>query len=147
MVKSWGEGINIAQQKVKIRYRHSYKAILLIPELAPLSLPSLSKATKLSKFFFIEGIVLFKDANLEKAIREALGIPTELLRKEDLEQLTEYLGFKWTEELSISDLTGIEYCTNLKELQIIFGAKVKNLDFVGRLGQTRAFKTHSWANR
>ena len=31
-----------------------------------------------------EGVVLFKDANLEKAIRDALGIPTELLKKEDL---------------------------------------------------------------
>jgi hypothetical protein len=36
-----------------------------------------------------EGVVLFKDANLEKAIRDALGIPTELLKKEDLAGLKE----------------------------------------------------------
>ena len=36
-----------------------------------------------------EGVVLFKDANVEKAIRDALGIPIELLKKEDLEKLTE----------------------------------------------------------
>ena len=36
-----------------------------------------------------EGVVLFKDANVEKAIRDVLGIPTELLKKEDLEKLTE----------------------------------------------------------
>ena len=36
-----------------------------------------------------ESVVLFKDTNVEKAIRDALGIPTELLKKEDLEKLTE----------------------------------------------------------
>ena len=46
-----------------------------------------------------EGVVLFKDANLEKAIRDALGIPTELLKKEDLDGLKEltYDGSKVTE--------------------------------------------------
>lgn len=35
VIQSWEEGINIAQQKVKVRYRHCYKAKFLAPELAP----------------------------------------------------------------------------------------------------------------
>ena len=62
-------------------------------------------------------IVTFKDANLEKAIRDALGIPTELLKKEDLEQLTE-LKYYGKEGARISDLTGIEHCINLTKLEI-----------------------------
>ena len=34
VIESWEEGIKIAQQKVKTRYRHSYKAKFLAPELA-----------------------------------------------------------------------------------------------------------------
>ena len=56
--------------------------------------------------------VTLKDANLEKAIRDALGIPTELLKKEDLAKLTE-LKYEGKEGAKISDLTGLEYCTNL----------------------------------
>ena len=63
-------------------------------------------------------IVIFKDVNLEKAIRDALVIPTELLKKEDLEKLEElkhnryeYVNEELIEkpkEVLISDLTGIE---------------------------------------
>lgn len=55
------------------------------------------------------GVVLFKDANLEQAIREALGIPTELLKIEDLEKLV----YEGKEGAKISDLTGIEHCINM----------------------------------
>ena len=34
VIQSWEEVINIAQQKVKTRYRHGYKAKFLAPELA-----------------------------------------------------------------------------------------------------------------
>ena len=52
-----------------------------------------------------EGVVLFKDANLEQAIRDALEIPTELLKTADLEQLEE-LKYQGQEGAKISDLTG-----------------------------------------
>ena len=58
----------------------------------------------------LEGVVLFKDANLEKAIRDALGIPTELLKKEDLAELNA-LTYEGKEGAKISDLTGLEHCT------------------------------------
>ena len=61
-----------------------------------------------------EGVVLFKDANLEKAIRDALEIPTELLKKEDLEKLKELVA----NDKEIVDLTGLEFCTNLTKLDL-----------------------------
>ena len=64
-----------------------------------------------------EGVVLFKDANLEKAIRDALGIPTELLKKEDLEKLEE-LEYEGKDGAKISDLTGIEHCTSIQKLRL-----------------------------
>ena len=59
------------------------------------------------------GTVTFKDANLEKAIRDALGIPTELLKKEDLAGLKELVVKR-----GITNFTGIEHCTNLTYLNI-----------------------------
>lgn len=34
VIQSWNEGIKIAQQRIKIRYRHDYKAKFLTPELS-----------------------------------------------------------------------------------------------------------------
>jgi len=66
------------------------------------------------------GVVLFKDINLDKAIRDALGIPIELLKKEDLAKLTEleYTGFKLAENERIADLTGLEFCSQLIRLNL-----------------------------
>ena len=57
-------------------------------------------------------IVTFKDANLEKAIRDALGIRAELLKKEDLAELKELKAHG----ANIRDLKGLEHCTNLTSL-------------------------------
>jgi len=67
-------------------------------------------------------IVTFKDTNLEKAIRESLGIPTELLKKEDLAELKilSFSGDGVPEEQRISDLTGIEHCINLVSFKLTF---------------------------
>ena len=72
-----------------------------------------------------EGLVLLKDANLEKAIRGALGIPTELLKKEDLSILTELVidgghpdNPELTEGEKIQDLTGIQHCYQLQLLNL-----------------------------
>ena len=66
--------------------------------------------------------MLFKDTNLEMAIREALGMPTELLEREDLEKLTEleYNGHQLAENKRIADLTGIECCTKLTSLKFAY---------------------------
>ena len=68
-----------------------------------------------------EGVVLFKDANLEKAIRDALGIPTELLKKEDLAELETFQKLNshdTPDKDKIKDISGLEYCTNLTYLTL-----------------------------
>ena len=78
------------------------------------------------RYIVPEDVVLFKDANLEKAIRDALGIPTELLKKEDLEKLKElkYDGSKLAENKRIADLTGIENCTSLTSLFLHYNRQI-----------------------
>lgn len=62
----------------------------------------------------LSGVVIFKDVNLEKAIRSELGQPFGLLTQEVLLQL-ETLDAKGR---GIRDLTGIEYCENLTWLDL-----------------------------
>ncbi|MAE19559.1 hypothetical protein CMK12_11620 [Candidatus Poribacteria bacterium] len=75
-----------------------------------------------------EGLILFKDANLEKAIRDALGIPIELLKKEDLEKLEELdvQQVKLPDSKKIRDLSGLEYCQNLEKL-VVTGTLISDL--------------------
>jgi len=58
--------------------------------------------------------VFFPDPNLESALREAIGRPTGRIYKSDLEGLTSlsasYRG--------ITNLTGLEYCINLRSLDL-----------------------------
>ncbi|MDP6586710.1 MAG: leucine-rich repeat domain-containing protein, partial [Anaerolineales bacterium] len=79
-------------------------------------------------------IVTFKDANLEKAIRDALEIPTELLKKEDLAKLKElkYDGSKLAKNKRIADLTGIEYCTSLRLLHL-YGNQIRDISALANL--------------
>ena len=59
---------------------------------------------------------LFPDPNLEAAVREAIGKPSGEIHPEDL------VGVRFTEldvsSAGISDLTGLEYCTDLVELHL-----------------------------
>jgi len=64
---------------------------------------------------FEEGVpVLFVCPNLEVAVREAIGIPVRNLFASDLEVLT---SFSATGK-NIVDLTGLEYCINLRALDL-----------------------------
>jgi Leucine-rich repeat (LRR) protein len=65
-----------------------------------------------------ELLATFPDANLEIAIREALGKPQGPIYKSALEAVTtlEALGLEFFG--LISDLTGLEYCTNLEGLNL-----------------------------
>jgi internalin A len=58
--------------------------------------------------------VYFPDPNLEAAIREAIGKPTGDIYPSDLVGLTSLDAY----ERNISDLTGLEYCTNLRSLYL-----------------------------
>jgi Leucine-rich repeat (LRR) protein len=59
-----------------------------------------------------EEIVVFPDPNLEAAIREAIGKPTGDIYQSDLEGLTSLDA----SSRNITDLSGLEYCTNLTYL-------------------------------
>ncbi len=61
--------------------------------------------------------VVFPDENLEKAIRDALDKPAgEAITPMELARLTEL----YATQLGITDLSGIEYCTNLTRVQLNF---------------------------
>jgi internalin A len=59
-------------------------------------------------------VVDIPDANLEAAIRETLGIPTDPLTNVDMASLTLFSA----PEKGITDLSGLEYCVNLTNLYL-----------------------------
>ena len=59
-------------------------------------------------------IVVFNDTHLEQAVREALAKPTGDIYDTDMATLISFTA----EDDSISDLTGLEYAVNLKELDL-----------------------------
>ena len=59
-------------------------------------------------------IVVIPDPNLEAVIRTKLGIPSDPLRASDLATIRDLNGFN----TGIIDLTGIEYCTDLRTLNL-----------------------------
>jgi len=61
--------------------------------------------------------VHFKDPNLEAAVRDAIGKPTGPIYPTDLNELDE-LSAPGQPGKFISDLGGIEYCTNLSDLSL-----------------------------
>ena len=62
--------------------------------------------------------VTFSDAQLDVAIREAIGKPTGDIYQSDLEGLTSLNA----SAKSISDLTGLEYCVNLTALDLSYNS-------------------------
>jgi Leucine-rich repeat (LRR) protein len=58
-------------------------------------------------------VVTFPDKNLEKAIRRAIGKPEGPIYAADLKKLTEFDA----SDMDIIELTGLEYCTNLRDLE------------------------------
>ena len=59
-------------------------------------------------------VVIFPDANLEAAIRGAINKPTGDIYYSDVETLTRL----YVQSKGISDLSGLEYCTNLTHLDL-----------------------------
>ena len=59
-------------------------------------------------------MVTFKDANLERAIRQGLEMPTELLQRADLAQLRQLS----VPDGGLTDLTGLEHSTSLTRLEL-----------------------------
>ena len=59
-------------------------------------------------------VVTFPDPNLEAAVREAIGKPTEDIYCSDLAELKELRAMN----RNISDISGLEYCVNLERLDL-----------------------------
>ncbi|MBU0528518.1 leucine-rich repeat domain-containing protein [bacterium] len=59
-------------------------------------------------------VVTFSDSNFEALIRSTLGKPTGNITDSDMETITAIVGSGWI----ISDISGIEYCTNLQSLNL-----------------------------
>ncbi|MFC1981254.1 leucine-rich repeat domain-containing protein [Chloroflexota bacterium] len=70
--------------------------------------------------------VTFPDANLEAAIREAIDKPEGLIFTSDLDGLTSL------KTKGITDLTGLEYCSNLTELDLAWN-KISNISPLSNL--------------
>jgi hypothetical protein len=71
----------------------------------------------------LPGKPVFKDENFEKRIRTVLKKETEEITPEDMAGLTSLKVVPY----DITDLTGIEFCVNLKELDISALKKLKDL--------------------
>jgi len=78
--------------------------------------------------FAEDSVVTFPDPNLQKAIRDAIGKPTGDIYQSDLDKLTSL----YVEYLSITDLTGLEYCHNLTNLAIR-GGEVSDISVLSGL--------------
>ena len=63
-----------------------------------------------------ETVVTFPDSNLEVAIREAIGKPEGPIHTSELEGLS----FLAASRRDITDLTGLEYCTNITHLSLAY---------------------------
>jgi len=72
--------------------------------------------------------VVFPDPNLEAAIREAIGKPTGPIYESDL------VGLIWLDasERNIADITGLEYCTSLTNLQL-WGNQISDISHLAGL--------------
>gem|GEM_PF-3041294 len=75
-----------------------------------------------------QGGVSFRDPNLEAAIRQALNIPTEPITVEDLARLIILAA----NERGITDLAGIERCSNMESLDL-FGNDISDVGPLGGL--------------
>ena len=76
--------------------------------------------------------VTFRDSNMEAAVRETLGIPERPIYKSELGSLVVLKAM----DKHISDLTGIEYCTNLQVLALAEN-KISDISLLSGLADLR----------
>jgi len=81
-----------------------------------------------AEVFGAETPINFPDPNLERVIRDWINKPTGNIYESDLVRLTVLSA--WSE--SISDLSGLEYCTNLSALWI-GGNSISDISALSRL--------------
>lgn len=85
-----------------------------------------------------EGVILFnvppfEDSNLERAVRQALGRPQGRLTPEALSSLTELNA----QDGSIRSLKGVEYLTNLRELDLLWNDRIADVTPIANLTNLR----------
>ena len=92
---------------------------------------------------FEEGeAVTFADPNLEAAIREAIDIPERPIYPSDLKGLISFSA----SERNISDLTGLEHCINLTELDLRWNQISDISPLVQNEGLGEADAIYLWGN-
>ena len=94
-------------------------------------MPSILVAITILTTLHAEAIVVnFPDPNLEAAIRQAINKPTGDIQQTDL------VGTGFTtlevESAGITDLTGLEYCTDLTELRF-FDNQIRDVSALAEL--------------
>jgi internalin A len=77
-------------------------------------------------------IVIFPDANLEAAIREAIGKPTGDIYQSDLDAMTSLVA----DGRGISNLSGLEHCTSLTQLDLSWNQVADLTPIAGLTGLT-----------
>lgn len=77
--------------------------------------------------------VHFPDPNLQAAIREVLKSPDALITETSLADLTQFEA----QDRNISDLSGIEYCINLTELELSHNHRIEDITPLSNLRKLR----------
>ena len=96
----------------------STTAIAFIPQL---------EARGVTVFFDGGTVVTFSDTNFEALIRSTLSKPTGDITDADMETITSLNGGGW----NISDISGIEYCSNLTSLSLWGNQIIDISDLIG----------------
>jgi len=89
---------------------------------------SMNRDCSLTADFEVGEAVTFTEPNLEAALREAIDIPERPICPSDLKGLISFAA----SEKNIADLTGLEYCTNLTELDLSHN-QISNISLLGNL--------------
>ena len=86
-----------------------------------------------------EEAVTFADRNLEAEIREAIAIPQGPIYPSDLEGLSSLNAT----QRNIADLTGVEYCTSLTELDLSHNYYISDISALANLTHLTELCLHS----
>jgi len=92
--------------------------------------------------FEVGEAVTFADHNLEAAIREAIAIPERPIYASDLKGLISFAA----SEKNIADLTGLEYCTNLTDLDLEYNQLSNISPLVQNEGLGEGDTIYLWGN-
>jgi hypothetical protein len=103
---------------------------------------TMNQDCSLTANFEVGEAVTFADPNLEAAIREAIAIPERPIYASDLKGLISFAA----SEKNIADLTGLEYCTNLTDLDLEYNQLSNISPLVQNEGLGEGDTIYLWGN-